>query len=98
LPNPYLVLKKIFEKNIKYIIIDRLILSKSIATDQIYIQKNSIKYSFSSYPLYIFSEDNFISFFFKRYKILKVSNSYLDSPAVIKDHYVSTKTLFFELK
>jgi putative methyltransferase (TIGR04325 family) len=98
LPNPYLVLKKIFEKNIKHIIIDRLLLSKNIATDQIYIQKNSAKYGFSSYPLYIFSEDNFISYFFKRYKILKVSNSYLDSSAVIKDHYVYTKTLFFELK
>tara|TARA_B100001063_G_scaffold247052_1_gene289784 strand:- start:2488 stop:3306 length:819 start_codon:yes stop_codon:yes gene_type:complete len=62
-------------KFINYIIIDRLILSNS-NKDVIYVQKNPKKYLNSSYPIRIFSNQNFLNYF-KNFKVVLKGDSYI---------------------
>lgn len=82
-------------KSIKYIIIDRLIVSND-NKDKIFIQKNPKKYFNMSYPCRIFSKNNFLLNYFKNQKKIIQGNSYIG-----KNFYLNKKKIsycFFILK
>jgi putative methyltransferase (TIGR04325 family) len=63
LPEPYRTLDKLFQKKIKFILIDRLVVNNS--RDLITVQNvNPIIYK-ASYPLWIFREKNILDYFVK---------------------------------
>ncbi len=63
LPEPYKILDQLFEKKIKYVLFDRLVVNDS--RDIITVQNvNPIIYK-ASYPLWIFKEKNILDYFIK---------------------------------
>ena len=67
LPNPYIVLNKIIKTNVDYIVIDRnpfIIKGKTKLT----VQKIPKKIVKSSYPIWLFGENEFRKIFKKKYK------------------------------
>jgi len=75
-------------KSIKYIIIDRLIVSNDIE-DKIFIQKNTKKYFNMTYPCRIFSKNNFLSNYFERQKKIIQGSSYVGKTFYLKEKKIS---------
>lgn len=82
-------------KSIRFVIIDRLLISNS-NIDEIYVQKNPKKYFSMSYPCRIFSKKNFLFNYFKNLKQINTGNSYVGKPFFLNGKKIVYK--FFILK
>jgi putative methyltransferase (TIGR04325 family) len=63
LENPYLILKEVIEKKIKYIIFDRTFITKNDEKDIITLQKVPSNIYKASYPCWLLNEKKLIEFF-----------------------------------
>ena len=94
---PYNLLKKIFNINIKYIIID---LTGFINDpDRIVIQRVPDNIYKASYPVWFFNEDKFISYFCEKYNLVDSFNGFVGKELYIDNKYkTGYKGFIFKLK
>ena len=103
LENPLKALNeiKINDKNldnaVKYIIIDRIILSDA-DKDQIYVQKNPLKHLNSSYPIRFFSKELFLKSFFPDYRLNYIDKSYLGKDFILNGNKLGYYTIILSNK
>ncbi len=82
LPEPYKILDKLFEKKLKFILIDRLVVNNK--RDLITVQNVDPVIYEASYPLWIFKEKNVLDYFIKNNYELVVDFDALGGDFVIQ--------------
>lgn len=99
LPEPYKVLDQLFQKRIRFVLIDRLTVNKQ--RDLITVQNVDPVIYEASYPLRIFKEKNILDYFAKNnYELVVDFDSLIDSDFIIKKTGINSyhKGYLFKLK